>query len=277
MLKARKIIGLLLALALVATVVALAGCSGSSSSTSTTTTEEKPAADFKLVTPGTLTVGSDTSFPPFESMNGDVAEGFDVDLVAAMAKEMGLESKFLTEGFDTLIPTLKAGGKFDMIASGMTITDERKQEIDFTDPYIDSNQSIAVRKDFTYTDESSFAGKKVGCQAGTTGLDWATENLKPKGAEIVEFKTATDALSALQAGNVDGVVNDLPVTAALVKDPAKGLVIAKEIPTGEQYGFAVSKENPELLKALNEALAAVKKSGEYDTIYEKWFGTTQAQ
>jgi len=267
--KARKIIGLLLALALVATVVALAGCSSSG----TSTTEEKPTADLKLVEEGTLLVGSDTSFPPFESMNGDVAEGFDVDLVAAIAKENGLESKFMTEGFDTLIPTLKAGGKFDIIASGMTITDERKQEIDFSDPYIDSNQSIAVRTDFTYTDESSFAGKKVGCQAGTTGLDWATENLKPKGAEIVEFKTATDALSALQAGNVDGVVNDLPVTAALVKDPAKGLVIAKEIPTGEQYGFAVSKDNPELLKAINDGLAKVKESGEYDTIYEKWFGT----
>ena len=270
--KARSITALLVALALVATVVALAGCGGGGTSTTPPATE-KPKVDLKLVTPGTLTVGSDTSFPPFESMNGDVAEGFDVDLVAAIAKEEGLTSKFLTEGFDTLIPTLKAGGKFDMIASGMTITDERKKEISFTEPYIDSNQSIAVRNDFNYVDESSFSGKKVGCQAGTTGLDWATENLKPKGATVVEFKTATDALSALQAGNVDGVVNDLPVTAFLVKDTSKGLKIAKEIPTGEQYGFAVSQDNPELLKALNDALGKVKSSGEYNTIYEKWFGT----
>ncbi len=77
----------------------------------------------------------------------------------------------MTEGFDTLIPTLKAGGKFDMIASGMTITDERKQEIDFSDPYIDSNQSIAMKTGSTYTDPASLKGKKVGAQAGTTGLD----------------------------------------------------------------------------------------------------------
>ncbi len=270
--KARKITGLLLVLAMVAVLVALAGC-GSSTETPAATTPEPAAeapADLKLVNPGVLTIGSDTSFPPFESMNGDVAEGFDVDLMAAIAKEMGLESKFQTEGFDTLIPTVKAGGKFDIIASAMTITDERKQEISFSEPYIDSNQSIAVRKDFEFKDESSLAGKKVGCQAGTTGLDWAKENLKD--AKIVEFKTATDALNSLQAGNVDAVVNDLPVTAYLVLDESKGLVIAKEIPTGEQYGFGVSQDNPELLAALNEALAKVRASGEYDTIYAKWFG-----
>lgn len=271
MLKARKLTALLLAVALVAAVAGLTGC-GSKNDTTTKEPTPTESASYTLVKDGVLTVGSDTSFPPFESMNGDTAEGFDVDLIAAIAKEMGITSKFQTEGFDTLIPTLKAGGKFDVIASAMTITDERKQEIDFADPYIDSNQSIAVRKDFTYTDESSLNGKKVGAQAGTTGLDWAKENLK--GAQIVEFKTATDALSALQAGNVDAVVNDLPVTAYLVKDASKGLVVAKEIPTGEQYGFAVSKDNPELLKAINDGLKKVKDSGEYDTIYQKWFGTT---
>ena len=124
--KARKITGLLLALALVATVVALAGCSSSTPSTPSTTPETSSApapADLKLVNPGVLTIGSDTAFPPFESMNGDVAEGFDVDLMAAIAKELGLEVKFTDRDFDTLIPTLKAGGKFDVIASGMTITD----------------------------------------------------------------------------------------------------------------------------------------------------------
>jgi polar amino acid transport system substrate-binding protein len=263
--KARTWLAAIVAVALLASL-GLAGCSQPAA--------EKPAEPaapaVKTIEAGKLIVGSDTSFPPFESMNGDKAEGFDVELVAAIAKAAGLESKFQTEGFDTLIPTLKAGGKFDMIASAMTITDERKKEIAFSDPYIDSNQSIAVRKDFKYTDESSLKGKKVGAQAGTTGLDWAKENLK--GATIVEFKTATDALSALQAGNVDAVVNDLPVTAFLVKDPAKGLVIAKEIPTGEQYGFGISQDNPELLKAINDGLAKVKASGEYDTIYAKWFG-----
>lgn len=102
---------------------------------------------FKTVTAGTVKIGSDTSFPPFESMNGQVAEGFDVDLLAAIGKEIGVKTAFQTETFDTLIPTLKAGGKFDVIASAMTITADRQKEIDFTNPYIDSNQSIAVKTD----------------------------------------------------------------------------------------------------------------------------------
>ena len=126
---------------------------------------EEPAATYTLVEPGVLIAGSDTSFPPFESMNGDVAEGFDVDLIAAIAKEMGLESKFQPESFDTLIPTLAAGGKFDVIASGMTITDERKQEIDFSDPYIDSNQSIAMKAGTVLDSESELA-KQEGRRAG---------------------------------------------------------------------------------------------------------------
>jgi polar amino acid transport system substrate-binding protein len=269
--KSRTLLSILLAALLVLAVFGLAGCGGGTEPAPEQPAEE-PAATFTLVEPGMLIAGSDTSFPPFESMNGDVAEGFDVDLIAAIAKEMGLESRFQPEGFDTLIPTLVAGGKFDVIASGMTITDERKQEIDFSDPYIDSNQSIAMKAGTVLNSESELGGKKVGAQAGTTGLDWAKENIKD--AKIVEFKTATDALAALQAGNVDAVVNDLPVTAALVKDEAKGLAIVKEIPTGEQYGFGISKDNPELLKAFNEAMAKVKESGEYDAIYEKWFGAT---
>jgi polar amino acid transport system substrate-binding protein len=264
--KASKWLVLFVAVALVAGVFAIGGCT----TTTTTTTETKPAATYTLVKPGQLTIGSDTSFPPMESMNGQVAEGFDVDLMNAMGKELGLTVVFQTEGFDTLIPTLEAGGKFDVIASGMTIKPERQAKIDFTTPYFDSNQSIAMRKGGTYTAPADLKGKKIGVQAGTTGEAWATENLKPAGAILVPFKTTTEAFTALQAKNVDAVVNDLPVTADIVKDAAKGLAIVKDIPTGEQYGFGVSKKNPELLKALNDALAKVKASGEYQKIYDKW-------
>ncbi len=262
------VLGLVVVLAL---SLALVGCGNNTAEETTGTEPVATEPAFKTIEEGKLLAGSDTAFPPFESMNGSTAEGFDVDLVAAIAKELGLESEFMTEGFDTLIPTVKAGGKFDMIASGMTITDERKQEIDFSDPYIDSNQSIAMKEGATYTDPASLKGKKVGAQAGTTGLDWANENLKPAGASIVEFKTATDALNALQAGNVDAVVNDLPVTAYLIKDASKGIKIVKEIPTGEQYGFGFSKENPELRDAVNAALTTLKDNGEYQKIYDKWF------
>jgi polar amino acid transport system substrate-binding protein len=276
--KARRIIGLLLALALVATVVALAGCSGSGSS-STTPAEKPAAADLKLVKAGVLTIGSDTSFPPFESLNGSTAEGFDVDLANAIAKEMGLTVDFTSQKFDTLIPQLKAGGTFDAIMSAMTITDERKKEISFSTPYIDSNQSIAVVKgkfakldgNDTAAIDKAFAGKIIGVQSGTTGEAWAKENLK-SAATITPFDDTLSAFSALNAGKVDAVVNDLPVSAYLVKSSYTGDELVAEIPTGEQYGIGISTDNAALLTAIDDAFAKVKSSGEYATIYQKWFG-----
>ena len=179
---------------------------------------------------------------------------------------------FKTEIFDTLIPTLKAGGKFDIIASSMTITDERKKEIDFSTPYIDSNQSIAVMTSAGIKTQADLKGKKIGVQSGTTGQAWATENLKD--STMVPFDSATKAFSALQAGNVAAVVNDLPVSAYIVKnDPSKAMSLIEEIPTGEQYGFGVAKTNPALLAAVNKALADLKADGTYKTIYDKWFAT----
>jgi polar amino acid transport system substrate-binding protein len=273
MAKYGKFVALIAIAALAVGALALVGCTTPATPTTPAETTSTPAVDLNLVTPGTLTAGSDTAFPPFESMNGTVAEGFDVDLLTAIAKEAGINTVvFKTEIFDTLIPTLKAGGKFDVIASGMTIKAERQAEINFADPYFDSNQSVAMKVGGTYTGPADLKGKKVGVQSGTTGESWANENLKPAGAKIVPFKDAVQAFSALQAGNVDAVINDLPVSAEVVKDPAKGLALIAQIPTGEQYGFGVSKDNPALLAALNAALAKVRTSGEYDTIYTKWFG-----
>jgi polar amino acid transport system substrate-binding protein len=273
MAKYGKFVALIAIAALAVGALALVGCTTPATPTTPAETTSTPAVDLKLVTPGTLTAGSDTAFPPFESMNGNVAEGFDVDLLTAMAKEAGINTVvFKTEIFDTLIPTLVAGGKFDVIASGMTIKAERQAEINFTDPYFDSNQSVAMKVGGVYTGPADLKGKKVGVQSGTTGESWANENLKPAGAIIVPFKDAVQAFSALQAGNVAAVINDLPVSAEVVKDPSKGLAIIAQIPTGEQYGFGVSKANPALLAALNAALAKVRTSGEYDTIYTKWFG-----
>ena len=270
--KARKITGLLLALALVAAAVALAGC-GTSTPAPTPTPSATPAAPtYKLMTPGELTVGSDLDFPPMEMLEGDEPTGFDVDLMTAIAKEMGLTIKYLPpQDFDALTALVNAG-TFDVIASSMTINDERKKIIIFSDPYFESNQSIAMKEGSTYAAPADLKGKKVGVQSGTTGEQWATENLKPAGATIVPFKKTSQAFAALQAGNVAAVVNDLPITNDIVKDPAKKLAIVKQIPTGELYGFGVAMENPELAKAINEALAKVKASGEYKTIYEKWIG-----
>ena len=272
-----KLLAALTVVALALTVFAITGCTTPSTPpatpTTTTATTAPSTANFKLVTPGQLTIGSDTTFPPFESMKGTTAEGFDVDMMNAIGKELGMKVVFQTENFDTIIASLKAH-KFDAIASGMTITDERKKEIDFSDPYFDSNQSIAVLKKSGFTTQAQLAKKKIGVQSGTTGEKWATENLKPKGATIVPFKDATGAFAALQAGSVDAVVNDLPVTAEIIKEgPTRGFIIIDKIATGEQYGIAVAKDNPELLKAINAAIAKIKGDGTLQNIYNKWIVT----
>lgn len=276
MAKYGKLLALLAIAALVVSAFALGGCTPPAPTTTvtppTTTTTTPPPATYKLVTAGKLTVGSDLDFPPMETLNGTTPEGFDVDLMTAIAKEMGLEISYLPpQNFDALIALVNAG-KFDVIASSMTINDDRKELIVFSDAYFESNQSIAMKTGSTYTSPADLKGKKVGVQSGTTGFDWATENLKPAGATIVPFTKTSQAFAALQAGNVAAVVNDLPITNDIVKDPAKGLMIVKQIPTGELYGFGIAKDNPDLATAINAALAKIKSSGAYKTMYEKWIG-----
>ena len=220
-------------------------------------------------------MGSDTTFPPFEAMNGTTAEGFDVDMMNALGKVMGVTVVFQTENFDTIIASLQAH-KFDCIASGMTITSDRQKLINFSDPYFDSNQSVAVLKSSGITTETGLYGKKIGVQSGTTGEKWATEHLKPHGATIVPFKDTTGAFNALQAKTVDAVVNDLPVTAEIIKEgPTRGFVIIDQIATGEQYGIGVAKDRPALLAAINKALAQIKSDGTLQQIYNKWISTGQ--
>jgi polar amino acid transport system substrate-binding protein len=274
MAKYGKLVALLTVVALAFCVIAVSGCSQPAPA-STTPAATAPAADLGLITPGTLVVGSDTTFPPFESMNGTVAEGFDVDLLNAIGKQMGVKVVFQTENFDTIIASL-VGHKFDVIASGMTITSDRQKTINFSDPYFDSNQSVVVLKSSGITTETALYGKKIGVQSGTTGEKWATENLKNHGATIVPFKDTTGAFNALQAKTVDAVVNDLPVSAEIIKEgPTRGFVIIDSIPTGEQYGIGVAKDKPALVAAVNAALAKVKADGELQQIYNKWITSGQ--
>ena len=146
-------------------------------------------------------------------------------------------------------------------------TDKRLQQVDFTDPYCNVNQSITVRSDSGITDVAQLEGKKIGAQSGTTGYEWAAENIKD--AEVTGYDEMTAVFAALDSGQIDAVSVDLPVANYYVRSYSDCQVI-KEIPTGEQYAVAVSKENPELTKALNKALQAVHDNGKYDELAAKW-------
>lgn len=265
-------------LSIVAAVCALAAClalvaCGSTSTSGSTENSGSASSEVNTITEGTITVGASLDFPPFENLDTTTSEpvGFDIDIMQALCDDMGYQMNFLpTMKFDTLVPSVVTGSKIDCSISGITITPEREAEVDFTDPYYDSNQAIVVMKDGSYTTVDQLKGKKIGAQSGTTGYDWAIENIS--GSEVIAFDEATAAFAALQAGQVDAVSIDLPVATEMINNGYSNTTIIQQTPTGEQYGIAVNKNNPGLTAAFNQALKNIKANGTYDEIYNKWFG-----
>ncbi|WP_417119069.1 ABC transporter substrate-binding protein [Olsenella phocaeensis] len=257
----------------------LAGCStqggGSAGGTAGSATE----AGYTLVEPGKLTMISNFYFPPFVSMNADTGdyEGFDVDLYKAVCEKLGLEPNILpTVQFDTIVPTIKQGGKADVSLGAVTITDKRLQEIDFSDPYLDSNQAIVVKQGSAATtaDALNASGTQIAVQSGTTGEAWSRENLP--NATIVPLDDIIQCLTGVQTGLYAASVCDLPVASYEISSAYADLVIPDggQIPTGEQYGIVVSKDNPKLTQAINDALVELQSDGTQDQIEQKWFGST---
>ena len=260
--------GALVVTGALASSLALFGCSSGTDQASTSDAGGTDAG-YTLINDGKLTVAASLDFPPFENLNGDKPEGFEVDLMGLLAEELGVEANYLpSTKFDTIVPLIKTGGKADVGVSGITINDERLESVDFTDPICDVNQSITVLKDAGITDVAQLEGKKVGAQTGTTGYEWAAENIKD--VEMVGFDEMTAIFAALQSGQIDAIAVDWPVANYYVKTAYNDCEIIKEIPTGEQYAIAVSKENPELTKALNKAIKAVRENGKYDELVAAW-------
>ena len=259
---------------------ALAGCGSASSSTGTSTSASTTSASqdtYTLVKDGQLTIASDLANPPLDYTDTSSNEpaGFEVELMQAIGEKLGLASVYLSPmKFDTIIPTIKQGGTADVGVSNFTITDERKQEIDFTDPYLDSNQGLVTAKTATKTtqDDLNSADVKVAVQAGTTGESWVQENLP--NATCVPVDDVTAALTGVQTGLYNAMVVDLPVAKYMLTNSFSDLDIIEEIATGEQYGIAISKDNPNLTKAVNKALEDMKSDGTMDSIETKWFGST---
>ncbi len=285
---------------LCALVLVLAGCGSTSTdeaatdeaatttedATATTTddattddsTTDATTADYTLVEDGKIISVSDMECPPFSSYKDGTSEpeGFEVDLMKAVAEKMGLESEWLPKmDFDAIIPLIKQGGKADVGVANFTITDERKQEIDFTDPYYIANIAFVTKGDTTAKSSEDFnkEGMRIGVQAGTTGEAWAKENL-PK-ATLVSMIPATAMLSVQSGGEegseaLDAMVSDLPVANSLIAKSYSDLVVLEQIATGDEFGIVVSKDNPQLTAKLNEVLAELQADGTIDELIEKW-------
>jgi polar amino acid transport system substrate-binding protein len=243
--------------------------------------------DFTLVEPGHLTVGSDIPYPPFEFNDDSGAlTGFDADVVRAVAEKLGLENTdddWLSVNFDTIFTQLQSKTrKFDIIAAAVTayapegspafeVTEERKTFVDFTDPVYPSLQSLTIdtskNPDIQSVDDLP-DGARVAVQASTTGAFFAEENLT--GVELVQFPKAPAMYQALQAGQVVAVFNDLPVSVDAIQGKDQ-LEVVEQVETGEEYAFAIAKDNPGLLDAFNEALAEVFEDGTYAEIFKEYF------
>ena len=256
-------------------LMGLMACTSSKQENAQQGTTSSSDSSYRLVTKSHLTVVAELGFQPFEYFEGNSTTpvGFDVDLITEIAKRLNLEVTYLpNQKFDTLVPTIKQGGKADVAIAGITITDERSQEVDFTTSYLDSNQSLVVKSGSTETEQTlNDASKKVVVQTGTSGEDWAKENL-PK-ATIVSVDDVAAAMAGVQTGLYDAMVIDLPVASNLISTSYSDLTIAKEIPTGEQYGIVVSKDNPALTEAINKVLADMEKDGTMTALKTKWFGS----
>lgn len=255
-----------------ALALALTACGSDSDSDKGSDKSPEGSSAISTIADGKLTVCSDIPYAPFEEEDASAPSGFsgfDIDVMQFIADGLDLEL--------TVVPTAFApiqsgaalnASQCDVAASAITINDERKANLDFSDPYFDSEQSLLVPDGSDITSIEDLAGKKVGVQDATTGQAYATDNAPE--ADIVAFPDDGKMLQAIKAGAVDALLQDLGVNA--LHQANGGFTIVETYDTDEQYGFAIKKGNTALLDAVNEQLAEMRDSGEYDTVHAKYFG-----
>jgi len=241
-------------LLLILAVVAASGCTSSKSR--------------KLVKEGYLTIGTEAEFAPFEvRLENGSFYGFDIALGEAIAKELGLKVDYIDTDFAGIILSLNSG-KFDIAMSAMTITEERKKSINFSDPYFYTGLSLAVPANSPVQKLDDLNGKIVGVQLGTTGDLYASSLKNVK--EVKRYPHAPDAFLDMKNGKVDAVINDDVVSKPIVAKDPNSFKIISGLLTIEQYGIAVPKDNEALLQKINAALKKIKENGTYDQIYDQY-------
>jgi polar amino acid transport system substrate-binding protein len=238
-----------------------------------------PVASAPAPAPVTVyTVGTDAAYAPFESQNekGEIV-GFDIDVLKAVAAKAGFEVKFVNTPWEGIFNALGQGDR-DMVISAVTITDERKQTMDFSDPYFDAAQLIAVKDNSKVAKFTDLKKLKVGVQTGTTGDEAVTKLLGKTSTNIKRFESTPLALKELESGGVDAVVADNGVVVHYVANNPGGKFKTVSDPEfmPEKYGIALKKGNAELLAKVNQGLAGIKSDGTYDKIYAQYFGAPAA-
>ena len=246
------------ALALVMALGLLAGCGSSNSDNNSTPAgdDASDAAKTKLV------VATSPDFPPFESLEGGEVVGIEVDILSKIAEKMGMELDIQQMDFDSVIPGVQAG-KFDVGMSGITVTDKRKENVDFSSVYFMAAQAIVVADGSSITGKADLEGKKVSVQTGTTAEEYCMGN----GYEVLAFTANNDAAAALTSGKVDAWVVDNEVALAMA--PELGLTVLDEAMTSEPYAFALQKGS-DLLAPFNEALDALLSDGTVEQIFQQY-------
>jgi polar amino acid transport system substrate-binding protein len=219
---------------------------------------------------GTVVVATDATWPPMEFVNEDKEiVGFDIDLMNAIAEEAGFEVEYRNVAWDGIFAGL-AAGEYDAIISSVTITEERQEKYDFSDPYINAGQIVVTQIDSEITGPDTLAGHSVGAQIGTTG---AFAVGKMEDVTLNEYDEVGLAFEDLVAGRIDAVVCDTPVAAdyALQRDEYKAqLEIVGEPFTDEEYGIVVQKGDDDLLAMINKGLDAVQEQGLVEDLEDEW-------
>lgn len=263
----KKIAKLLVVMLIMVMAFSVAGCAKKAADNSAA--NQAPAA--KPV----LNVGTEATYAPFEYTENNQYVGFDMDLIRAIGEAEGMEVKISPLGFDALIPAVQAG-TVDCCISAMTIKEERAKVVDFSNPYFTSGLIVAVSQSNTdIKGLDDLKGKRLAAEVGTTGLD-ASNAVKAKDPKttVKVFDSVGEAFMELGKGGVDAVINDAPVTAYYAETKGKDQIktVGTVFQASDQYGIGVKKGNTDLLNKINDGLAKVKASGQYDTIYKKWFG-----
>ena len=257
-------------------ITIIAGC-GSNEVNSENTDENKgnesgnKSVMERIEKSNTLHVAFEGTYPPFNFLDDkDEFQGFDVDISNEIARKLGVEAKFIATKWDGLIGGLKAD-KFDIIIGQMTVTEERKKSVDFTEPYVITGSVLVTREETEgITELEDISGKKVGVGGGTTFEEVANS---VDGADVKLYKAVSDYIQDLTNKRLDVIINDQLLMSYNIKENNLPLKITSGILNKDEIGMAVNKGNEDFISKVNEALSEMKEDGTYNEIYKKWFGT----